>query len=188
MDIILGVAVTIFVFALLLYAAITDLQTGEVSNWVWIIGLLALPIAIFRMVLYGAILLYIFQAVIVLVFVIFGFYVGLMGGADGKAILLVSLIYPWNVFTPLWLIAAPFLVQAGGFCLLGVYSLFLLIRNGVTWRQLTPSQREATRPIKRIFWLTRRFNRPNSKKKGTEWKPVSVALIAYFFIAYLPVI
>ncbi|MFX1490793.1 MAG: prepilin peptidase [Promethearchaeota archaeon] len=185
MDIILGFAVSIFVFTLLLYAAIRDLQTGEVSNWVWITGLLVLPITIFRMVLYGAILLYIFQVVIVIVLVTIGFYVGLIGGADGKAILLVSLIYPWNVFSLVWIITAPFLVLVGGFCLLGVYSLFLSIRNVVIRRRLTSSQRESTKPTKKIFWLTRRFNPLNSMKNGTRWEPVTIALIAYFLITYV---
>jgi Flp pilus assembly protein protease CpaA len=184
-DIVLGFAVTIFVLALLLYAAIKDIQTGEVSNCVWILGLLAFPVTIFRMVVYGAILLYVFQATFVCVFVVIGFYVGLMGGADGKAILFVSLMYPWTVFTPLWLIAAPFVILVGGFCLLGVHSLILSIRNGILWRRSTPCQRETVRPAKRMFWFTRRFKQLHTMKNEVGWEPVTVALIAYFFVAFI---
>ncbi len=182
MDSLLGIAITIFFFVLLLSAAVRDFQTREVSNWVWVAGLCGLPFTIFRIGIAGLLLQFGLQAGLIFIIILIAFQQGVLGGADGKAILLISLLYPWIILNPLWIVIAPSLVLVGGFLLLGVHSLWLLIRNMYSRKQVRKTVDGLQNPEKKSFWLTRRFSVLSSQE--IEWKPVEVPLIVYFFIIY----
>ena len=176
----------IFFSALLLFAAVRDYQTKEVPDWVWLVGLCGLPIAIYRVVTVGFVLLYGIQVGFVFLLVIVSFRIGILGGADGKALLLISLLYPWIALNPLWLILAPVVVLLGGFLLLGVHSLWLLFRNVYVRRQLVKTLDSTQDPEKVTFWLTRRLTVLPSKK--IDWVQVEVPLIVYFFVSYIALV
>ncbi|MFX1575909.1 MAG: hypothetical protein ACFFCF_01920 [Promethearchaeota archaeon] len=182
MDVILGICITAFFFLLLSFAALRDYQIREVSNWVWLVGLIGLPITIYRIVLAGLLLLFGLQTSLVFILVILGFRVGILGGADGKTVLLISLLCPWIILDPIWLLFAPFLILIGGFLLVGVHSLWLLLRNIFTRNRISKTQGVMEKPEKRAYWLTRQFS--VIQIKGHEWKQVSVPLILYFCIIY----
>lgn len=182
MDIILGICITTFFFLLLLFATIRDYQTREVSNWVWLVGLLGLPITIYRIVIAGFLLLFGLQGFLVFILVILGFRIGVLGGADGKALLIISLLYPWIILNPLWLLIAPFLILSGAFLLVGVHSLWLLLQNTLTWNRISKTRDAMEKPEKRAYWLTRQFSVIQLKKH--EWKQVSVPLVVYFCLIY----
>ncbi|MFW9934457.1 MAG: prepilin peptidase [Candidatus Thorarchaeota archaeon] len=182
MDLILGICISAFFFLLLSFAALRDYQTREVSNWVWLVGLIGLPITIYRIVLAGLLLVFGLQAFLALSLVILGFRVGVLGGADGKTVLIISLLCPWIILNPFWLLFAPFLILIGGFLLVGVHSLWLLLQNTVTWNRISKTQGVMEKPEKRAYWLTRQFS--VIQLKGHEWKQVSVPLIVYFCIIY----
>ena len=181
MDSLLGITIAVFFFAILLFAAIRDYQIREVPNRVWIVGLCGIPLTIFRIGATGLLLQYGIQALVVFIFVLITFQLGILGGADGKAILLISLLYPWVILNPLWLVVAPFLVLIGGFLIVGVYSIWLLIRNKNTSRK-QKSVEIALEPTRKMFWLTRRLTVESLQK--IEWEPVEVPLVLYFLVSY----
>lgn len=185
MEFYLGFATVILIFLVLLFASIKDVQTREVSNWVWIPGLFGIPAAIFRMMVAALLLPYGLQALLVFILVISGFRIGIIGGADGKAILLISLTYPWIILDFVWLILAPFIVLLGGFLLIGIHSLIILIFNLITWKRNISNHIEPFRPEKRMFWVTRRLVGKASAPDNIEWKPVVDPLILYFFATYI---
>ncbi len=182
MDILLGLVITVFVFLLLLFAAVRDYQTREVSNWVWLVGLFCLPFTIFRVGVAGLLLQYGLQVLLVFIIILVGFQRGVLGGADGKAVLIISLLYPWIILDPLWLVIAPAIVLIGGFLLVGLHSLWLLCRNLFTWKQVSKTQDGIQKPEKKTYWLSRHFSVQSTQ--GTQWKQVDVPLIIYFFIIY----
>lgn len=185
MEICLGFATVIWIFFVLLFASISDIQTREVSNWVWILGLFGIFLAIFRMIIAGLLLPYGLQALLVFLLVITGFRIRILGGADVKAILLISFIYPWIILDFVWLIFASFFVLLGGFLLIGVHSLIVLFMNLITWKQISSNQDENLRPERRMFWITRRIIRKAPSSNMIEWEPVVVPLVLYFFVTYL---
>ncbi|MFX0078568.1 MAG: prepilin peptidase [Candidatus Hermodarchaeota archaeon] len=185
MEIILGSITVILMFFVLLFASIKDVQTNIVTNWVWIIGLFGMPIAIFRMFVADFLLPYGLQTLLIFILVIVGFRIGIIGGADGKAILLISLTYPWTTLDFVWLLLAPLFILLGGFLLIGVYSLVVLIQNLITRKQITSSHSEDFKPEKKMFWITRRLERTPTTPDFIAWKPVVVPLILYFFVSYL---
>lgn len=184
MEIILGFTTVFLIFFILLFASIRDVQTNTISNWVWIAGLFGFPIAFFRMALTGFLLPYGLQSLFVFILVTVGFRVGLMGGADGKAILLISFTYPWIILDFVWLFLAPLFVLLGGFLLIGLHSLVVLILNLFTWKRIT-SNHETFKPERRIFWVTRRLEKKETSSGIFDWNRVIVPLILYFLISYL---
>ena len=185
MDIILGSITVILIFFVLLFASIRDVQTNIVTNWIWSIGLFGIPIASFRMVVVGFLLPYGLQSLLIFFLVIVGFRIGIIGGADGKTLLLISLTYPWIILDFIWLLLAPLFILLGGFLLIGVHGLVVLIQNLITWKQITPSHIEAFNPEKKMFWVTRRLKRKSTTPDFIAWKSVVVPLILYFFVSYL---
>ncbi|MFW9830318.1 MAG: prepilin peptidase [Candidatus Thorarchaeota archaeon] len=185
MDFVLGFIVCIFIFSLLLYAAIRDFQVREVENRVWIIGLLTLPIVILRVLLFGFLLPYILQIGFIFLFVIIGFRIGLWGGADGKALLLISVVYPWVNLNFVWLLVAPLFVILGGFLIEGIHSILILIRNLTAMKSLSNTERETCKPSDRIYWLTRQFSKQKTRAKEPDWIPVAAPMILYFFFTYV---
>ncbi|MFX1300317.1 MAG: hypothetical protein ACFFDE_05175 [Promethearchaeota archaeon] len=185
MEIVLGSITVILIFFVLLFAAIKDVQTSTVTNGVWIIGLCGIPIASFRMFVAGFILPYGLQTLLIFILVIVGFRIGIIGGADGKAIQLISLTYPWIILDFVWLLLAPLFILLGGFLLIGVHTLVVLIQNLITRKQINSNHREDFKPEKKMFWITRRLERKPTTPDFITWKPVIVPLILYFFVSYL---
>ncbi|MDO8124793.1 MAG: hypothetical protein Q6364_10490 [Candidatus Hermodarchaeota archaeon] len=185
MEIILGFITVILIFFVLLFASIKDVQTNIVTNWVWIIGLFGIPIASFRMIVTGFLLPYVLQTLLIFILVIVGFRIGIIGGADGKAILIISLTYPWIILDIVWLLLVPFFILLGGFLLVGVHSLVVLIQNLITWKHIAPNHIDAIKSEKKVFWVTRRLERKPTTPDFIAWKPVVVPLILYFFVSYL---
>jgi Flp pilus assembly protein protease CpaA len=181
-DSLLGFATALFFFVLLLFAASRDSQTREVTNWVWLIGLLGIPFTIYRLGTAGLLLLYGLQMLIVFFVVIVSFGAGILGGADGKTVVIVSLLYPWIFLNPLWLLVAPMMVLFGGFLLLGVHGLWLLLRNLLTWNQVSKSQGPPQKPEKKIYWVSWRFSAKSTQID--QWKQVDAPLVVYFFMTY----
>jgi len=185
LEIILGFITVILIFFVLLFASIKDVQTNIVTNWVWIIGLFGIPIASFRMIVTGFLLPYVLQTLLIFILVIVGFRIGIIGGADGKAILIISLTYPWIILDIVWLLLVPFFILLGGFLLVGVHSLVVLIQNLITWKHIAPNHIDAIKSEKKVFWVTRRLERKPTTPDFIAWKPVVVPLILYFFVSYL---
>ena len=182
MELFLAIVTMVFVFFLLLTAAIKDYQTREVSNWIWLIGLFGLPFTIYRVGTTGLWLLFGFQAVLVFFLVIASFRLGFLGGADGKAILIISLLYPWILLDPVWLLIAPFIVLFGGFLLVGIHSIWLLLQNRLAWNLISRNEERAQKPERKIFWFTRRFS--PSLIENNQWRQVEVPLVSYIFLVY----
>lgn len=182
MDIVLGISVAAFIFLLLLVAAISDYQTREVSNWVWLLGLFGLPVTFLRLGPIGLLPLFGLQALLIFILVMIGFRLGVLGGADGKAMLTISLLYPWIVLDPVWLLIAPVFVLIGGFLLVGFHSLWLLFRNILFWKGDSKRQVNLQKPKRKIYWLTRSFS-VLSEEAG-YWSRVEVPLIVYFFVVF----
>ena len=182
MDIFLGISISFFIFSLLLFAAIRDYQIREVSNWMWLLGLFGLPLTALRLGLTGLLLPYGLQASIIFFIIMIGFRVGVLGGADGKAVLIISLLYPWIVLNHVWVLIAPFIVLIGGFLLVGLQSLWLLLRNIITWKSASTVQVNPQKPQKRTYWLTRTLS--IHSKDDEQWKLVEVPLIVYFFMVF----
>jgi hypothetical protein len=136
------------------------------------------------MTIAGLLLPYGLQSLFDFLLVIVGFRIGLIGGADGKAILLISFTYPWIIPDFVWLLLAPLFVLLGGFLLIGIHSLVVLILNLFTWKRIT-SNHETFKPERRIFWVTRRLERKDATRGAFEWNRVIVPLILYFLVSYL---
>lgn len=185
MEIVLGSITVMLIFFVLLCGSIKDVQTNIVTNWVWIIGLFGMPIASFRMIVAGFLLPYGLQSILIFILVIVGFRIGIIGGADGKAILIISLTYPWIILDFVWLLLAPLFILLGGFLLIGVHSLVVLIQNLITRKRIASNHIEALKPEKKMFWVTRRLERKLATPDLIAWKPVVVPLILYFFVSYL---
>jgi Flp pilus assembly protein protease CpaA len=179
---IFGIAITAFVFLVLLVAAIEDYRSREVTNQVWLISLFGLPLMVIRVGITGLWLLYGLQAVLVFFLVIASFRVGVLGGADGKAILIISLLYPWIILDPLWLFVSPFFVLFGGFLIVGIYSLWILLQNMIAWKKVHRSKARPQKPGKIGFWFTRRFS--SAETEEYQWKSIEVPLVSYIFIVY----
>lgn len=182
MEIFLGFGISGFAFLLLLYAAIKDWQTREVNNWIWGIGLLIIPITTFRLGIVGLLVPYAIQACLLFSLVILGFWAGILGGADGKALLLISLLYPWIILDFTWLLTAPFWILIGGFLIVGIWAIVIFFTNLIRWRQF--SEKDKVKPAKSLFWITRRFIDNSSENRNPQWQPEAVPLILCFFLVY----
>ena len=185
MEIILGSITVMLIFFVLLFGSIKDVQTKTVTNWVWLIGLFGLPIASFRMIVAGFLLPYGLQTLLIFILVIVGFRTGIIGGADGKAVLLISLTYPWIILDFAWLLLAPLFILLGGFLIIGVHSLVVLIQNLISWKQIVSKHMDTFKPEKKMFWIIRRLERKPTTPDFIAWKPVVAPLILYILVSYL---
>jgi Flp pilus assembly protein protease CpaA len=183
-DIWFGLIAIVVVSVSLSYAAIQDYKTREVTNWLWVGGLVILPITLIRIGTSGLSLIYGFQLLMVFIIVILGFRLGILGGADGKALLFIALTYPWIVIEGTWLLFAPVGILVGGFLIVGVHSLVLLILNAIRWRRGSIRPQEM-KPLKRTYWITRRLIQFQEERSNTKWEPVSIPLVVYILIVYV---
>jgi len=119
----------------LLYASWSDLETREVSNWVWVFYA---PLAFFLTILrYGLFNQdFILSFVVTLALSLTLFYAGGFGGADAKALICLSLalpIYPVDLLPPTLGVYLPFLFPLSVFInavLLSLISVvYILVRN-----------------------------------------------------------
>jgi Flp pilus assembly protein protease CpaA len=149
---------------------------------VWLLGLFGLPLTVLRLGLTGLLLPYGLQALLVFILVIISFRVGVLGGADGKAVLVISLLYPWIVLDPIWLLMAPVMVLTGGFLLVGLQSFWLLLRNMLTWKRVSKRQVNLQKPTRKSYWFIRTLS--VHSKDEEHWKRVEVPLIVYFFVVF----
>lgn len=184
MDLI-GLIVIVSFLILLLYAAISDWKKGQITNWIWALNFFGIPLTFFRMVVVGLLVFYILQIFIVFVLVLGCFHFGLLGGADGKAILTFSAFYPWLVLDLVSLFIAPFLVLIGGLIMIGVQSIFLAVMNIRTWNLFSLSSRLNNTPKRKRYWFTRRLKSYTAEEESPHWKLVHVPLVTYFLFVYL---
>ena len=184
MDFILGAIATVVFLVSLFCAAIMDVRRGFVVDWIWILSLIATPIALVRLFTSGFLVLYLLQALITLVFVLLTFHLGVLGGADGKAVIILSIIYPWPEINQVMLLLSPILVVIGGFSIVGIQCTILGLSNFFNWLKSAEEIRTNLSPKKQRFWLTRRLSR-TSINNEEPWKTVTVPLILYFLLTYL---
>jgi hypothetical protein len=110
------------------------------------------------------------------------FYFGVLGGADGKALLLVSVVFPWFEINLLFLIMGAFLILLGGYVLVGIQSMLITIHNLYYWFvRAQPKQN----PEKRRYWLIRWFSYDQTSEEKSSWNPVSVPLLLFFLVIHL---
>lgn len=184
MDLI-GLIVIVSFLILLLYAAISDWKKGQIANWIWTLNFFGIPLTIYRMLGAGLLVFYLLQIFIVFVFVLGCFHFGLLGGADGKAILTFSSFYPWLVLDLVSLFVTPFLILLGGLIITGIQSVFLAVMNIRTWNQFSASFRLNNTPKRKRYWFTRRLKSYAVEEESPRWEPVHVPLITYFLFVYL---
>ena len=124
--------------AMLLYASLMDLRTREVSNWTWVVfapmGLLfnlyeGLYLGVVNPLM-GILLPVIISTSLSLTF----FYLGLYGGADAKAFIILSFLIPYppkvvalglGVISPLY----PLTIFTNSALIAVLFALSLLVRN-----------------------------------------------------------
>ena len=183
MDSLFAVITIIGTSVLLSYAAFQDYKTREIINWVWVGGLVILPLTLLRITFSGLTVVYGLQLFTSFAIVLLGFRLGILGGADGKSILLIALTYPWISIDAVWLLLAPLCVLVGGFFIIGIHSLFLLLLNTIRWRHGS-IPREEKFPAKQLYWVTRRLTQ-HQRNGVTEWVTVSVPLVLYILMTYV---
>jgi Flp pilus assembly protein protease CpaA len=175
---------TLFLLSLF-WAAAMDVKRGEVQNGVWIPAVFALPLAIYRIVEAGLLLLYTMQVGFVFALMLLCFYVGLLGGADGKAILLMSVTCPWLKIDAPSLSIGPLVACLAALAIEGFESLCLALLNLDEWYRYPLLQRQISRPEKKRFWFTRRLLRKGEARKPSVWKKAAMPLVLYVLVAYL---
>lgn len=185
MDILLGTIATALFLLSLFCAAAMDVKSGEVLNGTWIPAVLALPLASYRVAVAGLLLLYTVQAAFVFALMLLCFYLGLLGGADGKAILLMSLTCPWLEIDAPFLSIGPLTACLAALAIGGFESLGLALLNLDEWYRYPLSQRQISHPDKKRFWFTRRLLRTGEPRKPSVWKKVAMPLVLYVLVAYL---
>jgi len=169
----------------LLWAAAMDAKRGEVQNGTWIPAVFALPLAVCRVVVAGLLFVYTVQAGFVFALMLLCFYLGLLGGADGKAILLMSLTCPWLEINAPFLSIGPVVVCVAALAIGGFQSLSLGLLNLEEWHRYSLPQRQISHPEKKRFWFTRRLSRTGQLGKPSVWKKVAMPLVLYVLVAYL---
>ncbi len=182
MDLILTFLIIIGFLISLVPAAVLDLRSQQITNWIWIPAICVAPLAVFRILMSDTLLLYFLQSLLCVVIVLFLFYFGVLGGADGKALLLVSIIIPWFEISHLFLITAPFLVLFGGYALVGIQSILVLIHN-LYYRFV--KMRLKLNPEKQRYWIIRWFSFDQTNEEKNSWNPIRVPLLLFFLIAYI---
>jgi len=86
------------VLPLLLKASYHDLRTREVPNKLWLLMLFALPFTIIDVYLAGTALYALASVGISVAFALVLFYFFKVGGADAKALIVLSMVYPVFAF------------------------------------------------------------------------------------------
>ncbi len=185
MDALLGIVTILLLLISLLYASIKDVRTGEVPDRVWFLGIIAFPIGLFRLFMSGLVLLFTLQSILTFTFVLFCFGIGLFGGADGKAILVTALVYPWLEIDQITLVYAPILTLTGTFLILGVHCFVITILNVIRRHQYSPQQKSVFKPKRRRHWFTRRISEDPAETEKAVWRKVTVPLVLYILITYL---
>lgn len=185
MDFLLGITAAALFLVSLFCAAVMDVKNEEVSNRLWIPAVLAFPLTVYRVALTHLLLLYALQAGFVFALTLLCFRLGLLGGADGKAILLMSLTYPWPEINWLLLSTGSLVACLGTLAIGGVESLGLALLNLHEWRRCSAAERQVSHPEKRRFWLTRRLSRKDETGKPPSWKKAAEPLVLYVLLTYL---
>lgn len=177
-------ATTCFVLSLVSAAAM-DVKRGKVPNWIWIPALGALPLALYRILAVGWLFIYGLQVGLVFALMLLCFHVGLLGGADGKAIIIISLVYPWLEIDYLLLGIGSLVVCLGALAIEGIQCLSLTVMNLYEWHRCPLPQRQTSHPECRRFWLTRRLSRSAGSRTPSIWKETAVPFVLYVLVAYL---
>lgn len=185
MGFLLGLIATVLFLAGLLLAAVMDIQTREIQEWVWLFGLTATPLTCMRLFISGLFFLYILQALVTFGFMLLLFNFKLIGGADGKAILILSISFPWLGIDVVMLLLAPYLVLGGAFFLTGIHCIVLALQNIINWHRYKTSKQEGFTPQRRRFWFSRKLSYSSELGGAPIWKTQVVPLILYCLIAYL---
>jgi Flp pilus assembly protein protease CpaA len=180
----LGTAAVLFLLSLAC-AALMDVKKNVVPNRIWIPAIAAFPIAVYRLALAQLLLLYTLQAAFTFVLVLLCFHLGLLGGADGKAILFASLAYPWLETECLLLTVGSALIYVGAWVIAGVQSLSLALLNLIEWHRCAPPERPKFHPQKKRFWFTRRLSLAREPADQSHWRQVAVPFVSYVLVAYL---
>jgi Flp pilus assembly protein protease CpaA len=162
-----------------------DIQTREIQDWVWLFGLTATPLTCIRFFISGLFFLYIIQVLGTFGVMLLLFHSKLIGGADGKAILILSLSYPWLGIDGVMLLLAPYIVLGGAFLITGIHCVLLAIQNLYNWQRYKTTKNDRVHPQRLRFWFSRKLS-DSSKLDGVPiWKTQTVPLILYCLIAYL---
>jgi len=185
LDVLLGTIAAALFLSSLFCAAAMDVKRGEVQNGTWIPAVFALPLAVYRAAVAGLLLLYTMQAGFVFALMLLCFYLGLLGGADGKAIILMSLASPWLEIDAPFLGIGPLVACLAALAIGGLESLGLALLNLDEWYRYPLQQRQISHPEKRQFWFTRRLLRTGEPKTPSVWKKVAMPLVLYVLVAYL---
>ncbi len=185
MILLLGeIATALFLIGLVI-AAIMDLQTRKVQDWVWLVGLSATPLTCVRLFFSGILFIYIFQVLVTFGLMLLFFSCRIIGGADGKALLILSISYPWPVIDVSTLLLAPYLVLGVAFLLTGIHCIILTIQNIFNWRRYGGLEQDELTPKRRRFWFTRKLSYSSELEEAPSWKIQLVPLILYCLLAYL---
>lgn len=185
MDVLLGTMAAAFFLLSMFCAAVMDVKRGEVPNRIWILAICAFPIAVYRVVVAELLLVYTLQAGLMFVLMLLCFRLGLLGGADGKAILLISLTYPWPEVEWLLLSIGSAVTCLGALVIGGFEALDLALLNVYEWHRCDLAQRQMSHPEKKRFWLTRRLLRTGEAGNPPTWKKAAIPLVLYVLVAYL---
>jgi len=177
----LGIAITVLFIPLLTFAAIEDIRRKEVPNRVWVLSLGLMPLTLLRLLSAGLHLVYVIQTLLTFVLVMLAFQAGLIGGADGKAIMMLALLYPLPEIEEGLLMVSPFLVLLGAFMIMGLQCTSVVMLNIHEWIS-DRSLQEHCAPDKIRYWFTRRLH--CTLEGEAEWKQVSVPLVLYILVAY----
>jgi hypothetical protein len=162
-----------------------DVKRDEVQNGTWTPAIFALPLAVYRVAVAGLLLLYTVQAGFVFVLMLLCFCLGLLGGADGKAVLLMSLTCPWLEIDAPFLSIGPLVACLAALAIGGFESLGLALLNLDAWYRYPLPQRRISHPEKKRFWFTRRLMRTGEPRKPSGWKKAAMPLVLYVLVAYL---
>ncbi|MFX0207260.1 MAG: prepilin peptidase, partial [Candidatus Hodarchaeota archaeon] len=96
----------LFAIPFLVYACYSDIRIREVDDEVWLVFLaVALPMNVLRLFLYNeevsTLLIGSFSIILAVALAIFCVGLGLMGGADGKALICISFMSPFPITSEL---------------------------------------------------------------------------------------
>jgi len=184
-NFLLGEIVTALFLIGLVLATIMDIQTRKVQDWVWLFGLITTPLTCLRLFISGLFFFYIFQFLITFGFMLLFFNFRIIGGADGKAILFLSISYPWPITDVVMLFLAPYLVLVLAFLLTGFHCIILTIQNIFNWRRYRALKQYGLTPMRRRFWFSRKLSFSSELDETPIWKIHLVPLILYCLFAYL---
>ena len=185
MDILLALASVGIIIISMITAAWIDVKKGEVPDQIWIFALASVPFGLLRLWIIGFLLLYVIQFLGIFIIVLLGFHFRVLGGADGKAILIFSLGIPWPLISETTILFGALLVFLSGYLIIGIQSMGLILLNYYQWLRIPRQNRASQIPERKRFWFTRRlYIRSKNADKDVGWKRVEVPLLLYFLMAY----